>query len=485
MESLQITASRPETALLDLPWSTPLEDWPEDLLAALPRGISRHTVRFVKLGQRVLAVKETRNHYAFREYELLRRLGRLDVPCVTPVAVVDGRTDPDGNPLECCIITEHLPFSLPYRAVFSQSVRPDTSAKLIDAAAVLIVRLHLVGFYWGDVSLSNILFRRDAGGFAAYLVDAETGDIHEQLTRGQREYDVDLARTNIIGELFDLEAGGLIDEDIDLIAIGDSLVDRYNELWATLTEVETYPADERWRVDERIRRLNEVGFDIEELSIAQDPSGNVVKIQPKVVDAGHHARRLLRLTGLDVEDQQARRLLNDMDSWRLHTGMEHEPDQIVAHSWLVDSFQPTIDAIPRELHGKLAPAQLYHEVLDHRWYRSVAEGRDIPMPEAARTYADEVLANRPDEAALLDELPGDTEIIAMQLPPVEDTCELAAVAAIEAEDAKKLDLLRNTDAPLDDTTVLQAVSAAGAAAAEAVIAEADGRRGETPEDWSI
>jgi hypothetical protein len=411
VETLQITAATPESALLDLPWRVPLEEWPPDVLAALPRGISRHIVRFVRSGKRVLAVKETRDHYAFREYELLRRLGKLGVPCVTPVAVVTGRVDDAGEPLEAAIVTEHLSFSLPYRAMFGQALRPDTATRLIDALAVLLVRLHLIGFYWGDVSLSNTLFRRDADRFAAYLVDAETGDLHRELSPGQRAYDLDLARTNIIGELFDLEAGELLDEEVDAIAIGDALVSRYNELWTALTEVESFSADERWRVDARIRRLNDLGFDVGELNIVTDFDGATVEIQPKVVDAGHHSRRLLRLTGLDVQDNQARRMLNDLDAWRAHTDRLNDSEQLVAHDWLVHSFEPTIAAVPRELRKKLEPAQLFHEILDHRWFKSQREGRDIPMPEAAVSYVEQVLRHRPDEAILSTDDDADHDLL--------------------------------------------------------------------------
>ncbi|MCL1801139.1 MAG: DUF4032 domain-containing protein, partial [Promicromonosporaceae bacterium] len=339
MGKLQITAATPESALLQLPWRLPLEDWPEDVLAALPRGISRHVVRFVKLGSRVLAVKETRDHFAFREYELLRTLGKLDIPCVQPVAVVSGRERKNGEPLETCIITEHLPFSLPYRALFSQAMRSETADRLIDALAVLLVRLHLAGFYWGDVSLSNTLFRRDADRFAAYLVDAETGDLHPVLTDGQREYDLDLARTNIIGELFDLEAGDFLDEDFDAIEIGDKLVNRYCTLWKALTTEGSYPVTEPWRIDEHIHHLNELGFDVAELNMITDNQGTSVRIEPKVVDAGHHSRRLLRLTGMDVQDNQARRMLNDMDAWRAHMNLKDESEQMVAHKWLVYVYE--------------------------------------------------------------------------------------------------------------------------------------------------
>ncbi len=233
--ALEITAARPDPALLDLPWHLPLETWPQDYLAALPRGISRHVVRFVRLSNRVLAVKEIKTEIAFREYGLLRTLGRLDLPCVEPFGIVSGREQEDGTVLDGCLITRHLQFALPYRALFSQTLRPDTAKRLIDALAVLLVRLHLAGFWWGDVSLSNTLFRRDAGAFAAYLVDAETGELHQELTHGQREHDLDIARVNIAGELMDLEAGGLLHESSDPIETSNRIVTRYQDLWQELT----------------------------------------------------------------------------------------------------------------------------------------------------------------------------------------------------------------------------------------------------------
>ncbi|MFE5341790.1 DUF4032 domain-containing protein [Isoptericola sp. NPDC056578] len=409
MEQLQITSATPDSALLDLPWRAPLADWPADVLAALPRGISRHVVRFVRLDGRVLAIKEISEAVAFREYDLLRQLRKLEIPAVRPVGVVTGRRDDDGEPLEAALVTEHLAFSLPYRAVFSQALRPDTAARLIDALAVLLVRVHLVGFYWGDVSLSNTLFRRDAHQFAAYLVDAETGDLHRELTPGQRSYDVDLARTNIIGELFDLEAGELLDEEVDAIAIGDALVSRYTELWEALTGVESFRSDERWRVAARIDRLNDLGFDVGELSITTDIDGTTVRIQPQVVDAGHHSRRLFRLTGLDAQDNQARRLLNDLDSYVAATDRQEDDPQMVAHDWSQNIFQPTIRAVPRELRRKLEPAQLFHEILDHRWFISEQAGRDVPMPEATASYVEHVLRHRRDEKAILGLPPGEPD----------------------------------------------------------------------------
>ncbi len=401
MNALQITAASPDPALLDLPWDIPLEDWPAETLAALPRGISRHIVRFVKLSGRVIAVKEIGETVAYREYELLRQLRRLDVPGVEPVGVITGRSDANGERLEAVLITQHLSFSLPYRALFSQSLQPDTATRLIDALAVLLVRVHLVGFYWGDVSLSNTLFRRDAETFAAYLVDAETGDLHDKLTDGQRGYDLEIARVNIIGELMDLQAGEFLDQDVDAVAIGDALAERYGELWRALTEPETFGYGDRWRVQARIDRLNDLGFDVGELDITTDVDGTRVVIQPKVVDAGHHSRRLMRLTGLDVEENQARRLLNDLDEYRAATDRQREDESFVAHDWLTEIFEPAVRAVPRELRGKLEPAQIYHELLDHRWFLSELAGNDVSMKKAVKSYLRDILPKRPDEQSIL------------------------------------------------------------------------------------
>lgn len=400
-QSLEITAARLDPALLDLPWEVALEEWPESVLAALPRGISRHVVRFVRLSGRVIAVKEIGETVAFHEYEMLRNLNRLDAPSVQPLAVITGRATPQGEPLDSVLVTEHLQFSLPYRALFSQYLRPDTATRLIDAAAVLLVRLHLLGFYWGDVSLSNTLFRRDAGAFAAYLVDAETGEFQPELTNGQREYDLDIARTNIIGELMDLQAGEILDEDVDTIEVGNRIVERYTALWRELTDSESFDTGERWRVAARIDRLNELGYDVGELTMTTDVDGTSVQIQPKVVDAGHHHRRMMRLTGLDVQENQARRMLNDLDAYRAATDRQGEDEEFVAHDWLAKVFEPTVRAIPRELRGKLEPAEIFHEVLEHRWFISEQQRRDVPLPEAVRSYVDTVLRHRPDERSFL------------------------------------------------------------------------------------
>ena len=394
----RILSAKPDSRLIPLPWDLPLADWPTDHLVALPRGISRHVVRFIKVGSDVYAAKEVIQTAAVHEYRMLQELSRENTPAVEPLAVITGRRDASGAPLMPVLVTRHLDFSLPYRSLFSQGVRPDTVNRLLDAMVVLLARLHLIGFLWLDVSLSNILFRRDAGEFAAYLVDAETAETHETLTDGQREHDLMIAITNLFGEFSDLEAGQLLDESLDPLALVETITTRYRELWAELTGAEEFPGTELDRIESRVRRLNALGFDVAELDINTSPDGSFVTIQPKVVDAGHHTRRLLRLTGLDVEENQARRLLNDLDTFRFRTDQQSVDEALVAHQWLTQCFEPVVTAVPAHLRGKRDAAQIFHEVLDYRWYASQREQRDVPLLDAALGYIQDVLEGLPDEA---------------------------------------------------------------------------------------
>jgi Domain of unknown function (DUF4032) len=403
LSSLDITAATVEPALLDLPWHLPLEDWPTENIAALPKGLSRHTVRFAHLNDHVIAIKETLPELAKREYDMLKQLLKLDVPCVEPFAIIRGRTTLEGEELLSVLVTRHLKFSLPYRAMWSQGLRPETATRLVDALAVLLVRLHIAGFFWGDVSLSNTLFRRDAGAFAAYLVDAETGHLYDSgLSNGQRENDLEIARVNIAGELMDLIASGNAAPGVDAVATSERIVAKYRELWNELTAIETFEASDRWKINRRVDRLNALGFDIEELAIKTDATGTKVKIQPKVVDAGHHARRLIRLTGLDVEENQARRLLNDLDQYRVENPRPGADEEVLAHEWLSRSFEPVVTAIPKHLLGRLEPAEIYHQFLEHRWYMMENQKREISIAEAVQSYIDNVLVNRRDEEAYLN-----------------------------------------------------------------------------------
>ena len=397
---LRATTSAAEPDLLFLPWPEPLEQWPARDTVALPRGISRHTVRFVQVNRTVYAVKEIEESLARHEYDLLFSLVRLGAPCVEPVGVIAGREDPQGAPLPAALITRHLSYSLPYRALFSQHLSSGTEERLLDALVLLLVRLHLLGFAWNDCSLSNTLFRRDAGAFSAYLVDAETAVLHAELSPGQRAFDVDTAALNVMGELLDLQAGGYLPETVEIAAIGPELQRRYEHLWMTLTEPVTVSGSDRTPIHTLLRTLNGLGFDVAELSATATDAGPSIHVRPKVVDSGHHRRRMLRLTGIEMQENQARRLLNDVDAHRLMHGPEDD-EQVMAHQWVQDCYEAVLRRIPPELRGKLEAPELVHEVLAHRWFCSERAGRDVGLVWAADDYVRSRLRHAPDETAVL------------------------------------------------------------------------------------
>jgi hypothetical protein len=356
-------------------------------------------VRIVRLRERIYAVKETQENIAFREYRLLRDLQRIQLPAVVPQAVVAGRVDDDGEELPAALVTEHLRFSLPYRSLFEHGLAPEQVPSIIDALVVLLVRLHMADFYWGDVSLSNVLFRRDAGGFTAYLVDAETGELRQSLSKQLREYDVTVGTENVYAELMDVIASGAGPAaDIDPGAIVDRLQVRYDQLWNELTAAETFSAEDSWRIEQRIERLNDLGFDVEEIDIVTDVDGDEMRLQPRVVELGHHARELQNLTGIVAEDAQARRLLNDIAAYTSSRGLGRLDREVVAQRWLREIWEPLQATVPARLRGKLEPAELFHEVLVHRWYLSERAGRSVRLLDAARSYVDTVLGAKPEEA---------------------------------------------------------------------------------------
>ncbi|HSL57722.1 MAG TPA: DUF4032 domain-containing protein [Acidimicrobiales bacterium] len=397
---IQIVGRPGHPDFLDLPWELALEQWTGGRLVQVARGISRHVVRFVDYDGRIYALKETELAMAQREYRMLRALADRGLPAVEAVGVVSDRTTSTGDELPAMLITRFLDYALPYRYLIGAPTDALRNA-LVDAMAVLLVRLHLEGFYWGDCSLSNTLFRRDAGSLMAYLVDAETGELQpSRLTDGQREHDLSIARENIAGGLFDLAAQGRIPADTDPVAFTELGEARYHELWTELTSEDEFDAEERWRVEERIRRLNQLGFDVDELVVHRTADGARLRIQPAVVEEGHHSRRLVRLIGLEVQENQARRLLNDIDcfgAWIERETGSRPPEAVVAYRWLSEVFEPVIASIPAPLQARREPAELFHQLLEHRWFLSEAAGAEVTNDVAVRSLVEEILPRLPEE----------------------------------------------------------------------------------------
>lgn len=391
------------SALYNLPWHTPLEQWPEDETLAAQRGISRHIVRLVRStpdpASEIYAVKETVEEFAVREYEALRELSLRGAPAVAQVAIVTNRYSQNGEELPCAIVTRFLPYSLPYRVILSGQITQHEITNMANALAYLLVRLHLLGFWWGDCSLSNTLFRRDAEGFAAYLVDAETGEFQKKLSDGQREHDLELARFNVAAELEDLKIAGVLFPAMDPIRASESVITRYRKIWKSLSEPQILPAGDRHAVERAMRSLQDIGFAVEEVDIQLAGDKSTVTFIPKLVAPNYHSQRLIELMGLETEELQAKRILASFDRFRSREIDRTPKKEEAAKRWLDEVFYKVINAVPAAMRGRVEDAQLFHEVLEHRWYLGEKAGRDLGLEFATNDYISKVLPERMDSGA--------------------------------------------------------------------------------------
>jgi len=364
------------------------------------RGISRHVVRLVRASSdpdaEVYAVKETVSEFANREYVILRQLSQLGAPCVEQVAVVEGRKDADGEELPCAIVTRFLPYSLPYRVILSSAVTANEITTMATALALLLVRLHLLGFWWGDCSLSNTLFRRDADGFAAYLVDAETGEFQKSLSAGQREHDLDIVHFNVAAELEDLALSGVLFPGMEPVRAAEAVIRRYRRIWAALNDRQLLDPKDRRAVEGAMRQLHDLGFAVEEVAVTIDGDTQMISFQPKLVAAGYHTQRLRELMGLETEELQAKRLLASFDRYRARESASGLPLNAMAKKWLTEVFETVISRVPSNMRGRVERAQMFHEILENRWYLSEKLGYDVGLEMAADNYCAEILPSRRD-----------------------------------------------------------------------------------------
>ena len=388
------------SALAKLPWDLPLEQWPEDPSLAAQRGISRHIVRLVRStnepDSEIYAVKETVEEFASREYEALKELGLRGAPSVSQIAIVNGRRDANGNELPCAIVTRFLPYSLPYRVVLSGDVTQHEITNMANALAYLLVRLHLLGFWWGDCSVSNTLFRRDADGFAAYLVDAETGEFQKHLSNGQREHDLDIARFNVAAELEDLKIAGVLFPAMDPIRASESVITRYRRIWKALSEPQVLPVDDRHAVERAMRALQDIGFAVEEVDIQLAGDRSTLTFTPKLVAPNYHSLKLKELLGLDAEEFQAKRLLASFERFRSREITKTPDKAAAAERWLNEVFFKVVKSVPEHLQGRVEEAQMFHEILEHRWYLGESAGRDLGLDYATADYVANILPYRTD-----------------------------------------------------------------------------------------
>jgi tRNA A-37 threonylcarbamoyl transferase component Bud32 len=373
--SIRLRAASP--GLIALPWLEPLGQWPPESadFRDLDVGPSRHLVRFVDADGVTYALKELPARVADKEYRVLRDLELRELPAVRPIGLVD-QTD-TGNSI---LVTEYLAHSWQFRRLFRRLPRELVKhrERLLDALASLLVDLHRAGVFWGDCSLANTLFKRDGQLLQAFLVDAETSEVHPSLTDGQRALDLGILVENVAGDLTDValetgESGEHIDEDV---AAAESVADRYRALWEELTHEETFGPDERYKVEARVRRLNELGFAVDELALV--PTGgdrSHLRLKVAVANRRFHAIELQRLTGLEVGEGQATILLNDLRAYQ--SRLATDDDVAAGFRWRTEVLLPGMAKAAAAVGPDADPIQAYCDLLEVRWLLSEQTGQDV------------------------------------------------------------------------------------------------------------
>lgn len=387
--SPQLHIYPPDPDFQDLPWDLPLSKWSGESvpLVEVDQGVSRHPVRFVNFSGSLFALKELPAEVAEREFDNLSSIQDLRLPSITPVGYAHTLTS-DG-PVSM-LITRFLNHSIPYRSLFMRDSLGRYVNHLLDAIAGLLVQIHLAGVYWGDCSLSNTLFRRDAGELQAYLVDAETAEIYsDNLPPALRHQDLVIMEENINGELVDLASAGLMSNEFPTHDTGAYIRLRYQRLWEEVTGEDIINPGENYRIQERIRALNELGFSIGEVELHPTSAGNQLRLRLKVADRYYHHDQLLNLTGIEAEERQARVMMNEIHEHKAtlsQNNLNSTPLSVAAYHWLKEIYQPTVKKLNEPIEASMSSAELYCQILEHKWFLSEQARHDVGHSTATDDY---------------------------------------------------------------------------------------------------
>jgi tRNA A-37 threonylcarbamoyl transferase component Bud32 len=386
----------PKARLLGLPWDLPLSEWtvPDVALRDIAVGPSRHLVKFVEADGALWALKELPPRIARKEYSVLRQLEDLGLPAVRPAGLV---LQPELG--SAILVTRYLDGSWQYRRLFMRLPpnQPKHRARLFDAMASLLVELHRHGVFWGDCSLANTLFSRDGQILQAWLVDAETSEVHPTLSDGQRELDLQILVENVAAGMLDLAARLNRPPELSdtLIAEAQDIQNRYQQLWEILHTEPVFGFADRYRVEGTIRQLNDLGFAVEEVSLQPvSASPDKLRLNVAVGDRRYHAQHLRDLTGMDVGEGQARSLLGDLHTYQGQLCREagHDVDEsTAARLWVMEVATPTMHQAHAAVGYTGTAIQAYCDLLEVRWLLSERAGHDVGTDRALAALSRDVI----------------------------------------------------------------------------------------------
>lgn len=397
--SITVRSGHPD--FLDLDWEKSIVDWDTPRLLRLPKGISRHEVRFVNYDQGIYAIKELPHKAALNDYRVLRALEKLEAPSVTAVGIVEDRWADSGAERSAALITKYVDFSFSYRELLEGAGFGERRRQMLAAFAGLLVELHLAGCFWGDCSLSNVLFKYDAMAIEALMVDAETAELFPELSDGQRSYDIEIMTVNVAGGMADIAASRGVDIDDADLTLGTEMASWYEWLWNETTSETIIGADERFRITQRVRHLNDLGFTVDEIDLIPTDGGTRLRVKPSVGPRNHYASRLQQMTGIEASEWQARHLLSDI--YHFAAGQEGVPQlgvglsgaalvskkrsgmALAAIRWRSERWEPSVRKIKDQTNDDNV-LQAYCDFLNFRFYASNEVGADLGQDNALNRW---------------------------------------------------------------------------------------------------
>ena len=390
LTELHIRGNYPD--FLDLPWNFPLEEWEthSNKIIHLEKGLSRHEVIFVNYDNKVYVFKNLHLRLAQKEYEILRKAERMSLPTVSPVGwgrILNRDTSVERD--EGIIITEYLNESLPFRSLFRDKNLERYRIRLQDAIAGLMVSLHIVGLFWGDCSLSNVLFRRDAGELQAFMVDTETSDFYPLISDASRDHDLDIMKENITGDLLDISILYDLPDGLDIYSIGDVIIDKYNQLWKEINETVIISKKENFKIQEKIRRLNQLGFSVDEIVLVPSPNTNNVQFRTIVTDKNYHQNLLHSITGIIARENQAKMILNEIQSIKATRSKQKNTIMSLGAAsfyWKTNNYQPVISKLEEKFNFLADPIENYCQFLENKWFLSEKAQKDVGLGVAFDDY---------------------------------------------------------------------------------------------------
>jgi hypothetical protein len=367
---------------VDLDWSRPISEWTSERLVDMPSGIHRHEVVFVAYADGIYAIKELPQDLALHEFDMLRAIEDRTRHTAKAIGYVERPWVEPDREWSGAVITQYVHHAFPYRELLSGIGFGHRRDALLDAFAGLLVELHLAGFYWGDCSLSNILYRWDASSIEAVMIDAETSRIYDHISRGQRMEDLVIMEVNVAGEMADIAAsGGASIDDADLF-LGEDISLRYRSLWKELTTSLVVSAGDHYRIRQQIGRLNDLGFAVDDIDLIPVDDGMNVKIRVAVGGRQYHSEQLRQMAGIDVSENQARIILSDLAYHEAKFGGASPTGKAVSTmKWRSTVFEPLILQIV-ELIPEHDPYQAYCDYLAFRLEMASERDRDVPNDEA-------------------------------------------------------------------------------------------------------